>query len=609
MLDFAANTTLTILGISFLIFMHELGHFLAARLFNVRVETFSIGFGPRIAGWRRGETDYRISAIPLGGYVKMAGEYGDFDDDAVLDPGDLASKPIWQRFVIFSGGVVVNFLLAFLIFPIAFGAGVPFMSPTLGMIVPGGPAWQAGLLEGDEILEVNGSKAYGFNDVSLEVALSDPENTLLLVRRGDTVFEQKVEPEYTLDDRYDIGIRPERSAYLIVNAEDPDNPAAQAGLQNQDLLVSVNGMVIGEQQAGLRLTAERALRKAMRAGAPLDLVVDREGQSISATLAPVSQILDPDQRRLGALPLQTRVGALRGKAAHGAYPLKLDDVLLETGGTVLANEDDIRSALQAGLDAGGLDLSLRRNKEVLELHIAAADLKIFLAGEVALMSDNDTTRIQVTPGGPLEQAGIVTGDTLVSLDGIRLDGYQSLLTRVVTNNDDQVEFLVGYSHDGVEHSVSIRTQPLPVQDYGLFLGASEVVHEMNFGQAMVAGWDASINALRTTGLTLAKLITGEVGTKNLGGPISISYITYKQAEWDFSKLLFFLALLSVNLGFINILPIPVLDGGQIMFLLFEKVKGSRLSDRFMQNAQLVGFVGILALMAYVTYNDIVRFVG
>ena len=102
---------------------------------------------------------------------------------------------------------------------------------------------------------------------------------------------------------------------------------------------------------------------------------------------------------------------------------------------------------------------------------------------------------------------------------------------------------------------------------------------------------------------------GDVGAENLGGPVQISVITYEAAKWDIAKLLFFLALLSVNLGFINILPIPVLDGGQILFLLCEKIKGSRLSLRFMQNVQLAGFVAILALLAYVTYNDIRRVVG
>ena len=609
MLEFAANTILSVLGIGLLIFMHELGHFLAARLFNVRVETFSLGFGPRIAGWRRGETDYRISAIPLGGYVKMAGEYGDFDDETVLDPDDLASKPIWQRFVIFSGGVVVNFLLAFLIFPIAFGAGVPFMAPIVGSVTPGGPAWQAGLLEGDHIIEVNGSSVYGFNDVSLEIALTDPEDTRLLIRRGSAEFERQVFPERH-DGRYDIGIRPQGSALLDVPVDDLDNPAVSAGLLRDDVLLTVNGQRIGEDLGyGVR-TPGSALLSAFRTGEAVDVTVDREGQTVAATVNPRVRTGDPDLRRLGAMPLQTRVSHRRNSADSSAYPLAVGDVLLSAGGEPVANADDLRQAMKSALEQGSLELTWHRGDAVMSRAFTRDQMMVFLAGDVALRSDTASVRIQVVPDGPLAQAGIVTGDTLLSLDGEELSDYDNLLQRLKDNDDlrtPQVEFLVGYSHEGIEQTVSIRAQPLTGLDYGFFLTPAKLVVKEDFSGALSAGWDASINALRTIGMTLGKLITGEVGTNNLGGPLSIAYITYKQAEADFAKLLYFLALLSVNLGFINILPIPVLDGGQIMFLLFEKVKGSRLSDRFMQNAQFAGLVAILALMVYVTYNDFMKF--
>lgn len=608
MLDFAANTVLSVLGIGLLIFMHELGHFLAARLFHVRVETFSLGFGPRIAGWRRGETDYRISAVPLGGYVKMAGEYGDFDDEAVLDPDDLASKPIWQRFVIFSGGVVVNFLLAFVIFPIAFGSGVPFMAPFVGAITPGGPAWQAGMLDGDEIIAVNGAAVYGFNDVNLEIALTDPDRTMLRIRRGDDVFERQVFPT-RVDGRYDIGIRPQGSTMLDVSGDEPDNPAASAGLAKDDVLLTVNGQLIGEDLGYGRRTAGSALHSAFRGGEPVEVTVRRAEQTLSATVSPRSRPGDPDRRRLGAMPLQTRVSHRRGNADVDSYPLLLDDVLLTAAGDELANEDDVRGAMESALGSGSLGLTLRRNDAILVRRLDLQQIRTFLAGDLVLSADNASVRVQVVPDGPLARAGVVTGDTLVSLDGDVLDSYDNLLDRVVADDDDsaQSEFLVGYSHEGVEQTVSVRTQPLSGLDYGFFLTPTKVVIKEDFSGALAAGWDASINALRTIGMTLGKLVTGEVGTNNLGGPLSIAYITYKQAEADFAKLLYFLALLSVNLGFINILPIPVLDGGQIMFLLFEKVKGSRLSDRFMQNAQFAGLVAILALMIYVTYNDFMKF--
>ena len=129
MLGDLGSILLAALGISFLIFIHELGHFLAARAFGVRVETFSIGFGPRLFGWRRGQTDYRLSLVPLGGYVKMAGEYGDLRDGTVLAADDLSAKPPWQRAIIFAGGVIVNVLFAFVAFPVAFALGVPFTAP------------------------------------------------------------------------------------------------------------------------------------------------------------------------------------------------------------------------------------------------------------------------------------------------------------------------------------------------------------------------------------------------------------------------------------------------------------------------------------------------
>jgi regulator of sigma E protease len=124
-----------------------------------------------------------------------------------------------------------------------------------------------------------------------------------------------------------------------------------------------------------------------------------------------------------------------------------------------------------------------------------------------------------------------------------------------------------------------------------------------------AGFDTSLNIIRTTWLTLLKLFTGDVATSNLGGIVSISVITYQFAELGFPKLLFFLGLLSINLGFINVLPIPVLDGGQVLFLILEKIKGRRLSERFMNGMQMAGLAAIVLLVLYVTYNDISRLVG
>jgi regulator of sigma E protease len=159
-----------ILGIGFLIFVHELGHFIVAKLVGIRVLAFSIGFGPRVFGFRIGETDYRLSAFPLGGYVRMAGESP--EDEAPVDDRDFRAKSVSQRAAVISAGVVMNGIFGFLIFALAFSLGVRFDVPEVGAVREGGPAWKSELPEGARILRVNGNKVYDFMDVSTETALS-----------------------------------------------------------------------------------------------------------------------------------------------------------------------------------------------------------------------------------------------------------------------------------------------------------------------------------------------------------------------------------------------------------------------------------------------------
>lgn len=599
MLESFANGALAVLGISFLIFMHELGHFLAARYFGVRVETFSIGFGRKIAGFHKDGTDYRLSLIPLGGYVKMAGEYGDTPEDLPLDPGDLTAKPIWQRFIIFSAGVIVNLALAFVVFPIAFALGVPFTTAEVGAVAPGGPAWMAGIRAGDVVESVGGSSVYGFTDVALEVALADPENTILTVRRDGRELNLAVRSE-RLDGRWDAGLFPAVDPLLAVG---PDGPAARAGIHADDRLVSANGLVVGSRHVGRVLSAADVLSRAREAGGPLQLVVEREGTELSFSVEPELRDSPEGRRVLGALPLVRRVAAVRGPAAAADYPLQTGQVLMQMDGAPLLDAEDLLLAAESRTPV----LQVLSDGQFHTVNLNRAQCDSLVNGDVAFGTDESQPYVRAMPRGALRAAGLIDGDKLLQIDDQRLPDYSTLLTILRDQGDEVVDHQVAFERAGQRVEVQVRTRPLPLLDDGLDLRAKEIVHDLGFMGSLRAGWDASVNALRTTALTLGKLFTGSVGMENLGGPLSISFITYKSAEWDFAKLLFFLALLSVNLGFINILPVPVLDGGQIVFLLCEKVKGSRLSDRFMQNAQLVGLVAILALMVVVTYNDILRF--
>ncbi len=178
-----ASTAMVVFGIGFLIFIHELGHFMAAKAAGVRVHAFAIGMGPRVFGWQRGDTDYKVCLLPIGGYVRMHGEVPGEGD--VHDPGSLTSKSVAWRFLIFSGGVIMNVLFALVAFPIIFSSGVAFTAPILGEVEEGGAAWQAGLREGDRVLAVDDNELYSFEQLTLESALAGAGPPALQQARGD----------------------------------------------------------------------------------------------------------------------------------------------------------------------------------------------------------------------------------------------------------------------------------------------------------------------------------------------------------------------------------------------------------------------------------------
>jgi len=169
-----------VLGISLVIFVHEAGHFVCARLCKVKVEVFSLGMGPRVFGWRRGPTLYQVALIPIGGYVRMAGEES-LESRAKPAPDELHAKSVGQRFLIYSGGVLANVLFGLVVFPIIFAAGVPCSEPVLGPSLPGSPAWRQGIPVGTRVLSVNGHKVFDFGHILTEVALGSPEETVLEV--------------------------------------------------------------------------------------------------------------------------------------------------------------------------------------------------------------------------------------------------------------------------------------------------------------------------------------------------------------------------------------------------------------------------------------------
>lgn len=187
----------TIIVIGILVFVHELGHFLAAKRMGVRVEIFSLGFGPKVLGLLKGETEYRLSLIPLGGYVKLYGEHPETLQSVAETEKAFAFKKTWQKAFIVIAGPLANFIFAFFAFWLIFSIiGRTFTPPKIGEIFPGSPAEKAGLQKGDLITEINGKSIKSFEDILLELRKEEaPQEIELKVQRGTEILLFKVKPD------------------------------------------------------------------------------------------------------------------------------------------------------------------------------------------------------------------------------------------------------------------------------------------------------------------------------------------------------------------------------------------------------------------------------
>ncbi len=270
---------LVLIGVMILI--HELGHFWAARYFDVKVESFSIGFGPRLFGFKRGETDYRFSAILFGGYVKMAGEQP--GDETADDPRGFMSKPRWQRLIIAFAGPFMNIVLA-----IGLLTGVymvKFQRPAksvndavIGHIIPGSGATKAGLQPGDKIIRIDGKDDPTWHEIELKEVSSAGKPLDVTVVRAGKRLDVQVTP--MLDDREGIGLAGwEERSEIEVGDISPGMPAEKAGLRRGDLLLSINGQPIDS-----RYTLLDSIRKAD--GKPVTLEYSRNGARKTVTIQP-----------------------------------------------------------------------------------------------------------------------------------------------------------------------------------------------------------------------------------------------------------------------------------------------------------------------------------
>jgi regulator of sigma E protease len=540
-----------------LIFVHELGHFVAAKALGVKVLRFSIGFGPRLFGFTRGDTEYRIAALPLGGYVKMAGD----DPSEEVAPEDrgrgfLEQSP-WRRFVIAAAGPGMNLAFPIVLYlAIALAQnGQPTPGPVVGTVSPGSPAAEAGLAPGDRILSVTTPDGRTrpirwFADLRDVVSPHPGEPLTFAVERGGAKLpplvirparERESNPVETRE-RGVVGVTPSYASAVVA----PVPPGAAGPIEPFDLVVKAGGKAI--RHAG-DLSAALA---AARCG-PLDLEVLRE-----------------------------RPARAPGVAVSSYAPLRLDGVPTCAGGKpAIAIAAPVVSAFvgtiarggpaaQAGLARGDAIVAVNGKpvRTLRELSLMAPE---FQAGKAVRLALGDGREVTLVPGE---------------------EGYVDELTK-----EKQTRVVLGFAPDG---RAAVEPEALVAAQVPLRLPLLEA-----------AGKAASQlrEVVRLTVLGIARIVTGDISFKTVGGPIMLFSIAAQAAEEGIESFLFKMALISVNLGLMNLLPIPVLDGGHIATCLVESVTRRPLSIRAREIANLVGVVLLVVLMLFVFKNDIVRLVG
>ncbi len=431
-------TLVTVFVLGVLIFFHELGHFLMAKQVGIRVEKFSLGFGPKLIGITRGGTEYLLSAFPLGGYVKMAGE--EPDDEVKGEPWEFPSRTVFERMRVVAAGPIVNILLGYILMAVVFSFGhqVPRFfteAPVVAWVGEGSVADKAGLQVGDLIISIDREPMSNWEDV-----------------------------------------------YIFV-------------------------------------------KMAATSSHTFDFLTEREKQQRVIKLS-MTESIEGDPGSLGF-----------------AY---------------------------------------------------------YMAPEVG----------KLTPGFPAEAAGLQVGDLVTHIDGQPVSHWVELSQLIHDKPEEKVELTIK-RQDSI---LSLTVTPKLQQEAHIGLIGIEPTKPMVLRryapfEAVRYGFQEANDLLRLTFEFLGRVVSGRASRKSIGGPIAIAQIAGTAAKTGVSNLLWVMAFISLQLGVLNLMPIPILDGGLIVFLLIEGILKRPVSLKKREIAQNVGLVMIVLLMVFAFYNDIMRLIS
>ncbi len=724
-----------LVGFSLIVFVHEFGHFLAAKWMDVRVDRFAVGFFRRVFGYRRGEgftfgtrpsytpeeiaakgygeTDYCLNILPFGGYVKMLGQ-----DDIQInedtgemttgdDPRAFPNKPISKRMVVVSAGVICNVVFAVLLYMFVFLVlGKSMVAPLIGQVEPGSAAAAAGLLAGDRVVEVDGRSVSSFEDVVMAAVLASDRLRLKVERAGqpldreiDIEVGRKADgkkeavgiwPMYTAEvvktplrpegrdvprpgdkivavngtpvrDAFGIMTAFQNSAghevHLTVERPDPEHPGTTRTLEyaqrpvlqiepdviegsdaeitdSRHLLGLRPRWIVGDvaagepaDQAGFQrgdvvtqwgttidpLYAEILASIHANAGKPVQVVVARDGQRVPLTVTPQRsfQLFGSAPPRIGVVfGLEERRAVVAdvvpgAPAAEVGMPRGAE--IIAIGSRTVSSWSDVYEALRAAVGTT-VEVRYRSGADEAAGHMAVPSSlvdELTLPPSALILSIDGQDSVTLPSGKKLGLALSASGVRrfLEQKAGktVTIEYARSLLDlrpqrtefQVRKDNVDPWQMRVHYTYD----LVTLRPFTELVTAHG------------NPLTALAMGGKSTYRMLWNIYLLIKNMATQNVGVQNVAGPVGIFRVAIQQAELGWSDLLFFLAFISVNLAVINFMPLPVVDGGLMLFLILERIRGKPLSAKMQIITTLAGLALIVLSFLFVTIQDITRLFG
>jgi regulator of sigma E protease len=668
------SISLTIFGIGFIIFVHELGHFLVAKACGVKCEKFYLGFdvnGLKLAKFQWGETEYGIGAVPLGGYVKMLGQDDNVanadaeaertkvrneDGTVTLNPRSYTAKSVPQRMAIISAGVIMNLIFAVIFASIAFTQGVEYEPCVVGALAGGGTAWKAGIEPGDRIIQFGKSGTPSphlrFNsDLMENVYLHDPQIDLdLLVEKPDgEQYWVATRPERVFAGKTIFGdeFRPRLGVALARSLE----LLAPVTLQEEDLTpetkwfekIRLGDRIVAANGEPLANAVSLAVLEVKLADSPITLTIERTLDEKNKKLAQPERyevVLPPQKRReLGIQFKAAGITIVLKNSVAEAAGIREGDIISKINGEAVSDPTLLPMTFT---QLGGKETKLtlirgEKTKEELEVTLTPAELTrpidAFPSSQVAIDGLGvcfpvESVVASVSEAVAKQKFDVKEGDrvTAYRLEYEDEDGKPDLdkwiELRDEEPNGDWLVYLANRLklkalHLRLQRGVKeheVRMTPFVGDAYSAdrnipVQSAREIRQTSSPLEALTLGLRETKESGFKVLTFLKKLVTGGVSPTKLGGPISIAYVANQQASLGLSRFLLFLTLISANLAIVNFLPIPVLDGGHMMFLTAEAIRGKPVSEKFQIWLSMAGLFFVMSLMLFVISLDVLRFSG